>query len=111
MDDFVKELRGGSRYPLYRGLVNFLVVLSYCAAALIVGASLLAARDTPIAIAVGPFVAICVVVLARLIREMLLMVADIADATVSMAARGSEKPNQDWASPTLEDLTGRRREG
>lgn len=98
---YLAQLRGNSAYPVYRGLVGILTIFGYAAAALVLVLGLLSLQglQTMLAIPAAALVAVAV----RLLRELSLMAADMADATVDTAATQADikdrtlgRPNLDW---------------
>jgi len=104
MHSFVSELRARSQYPVYRSIATLALAFGYVVALGLVLAGLFAASSTPNGlgvIAVAAALALAVVLFAHLLRELLLMAADAADALLDIASRESEPAetagaNLDW---------------
>ena len=86
---FLVELRDRSAYPTYRGIVTVVVVIGYIAAVAAAGAGLLAADGPNGFLTVGLALAgaLVIILATYLLRDVLLMVADIADASIVTAAQ------------------------
>lgn len=102
--DFVTQLRSQSHYPYLRGIVRFLVVMGYLLAALValLAVVMFLKMDGPsIVAAVGLGTgAVLIVAAVGVVRELMLMLADIADGVIYVAQAQSEQlppaANQDW---------------
>lgn len=84
-DPFINRLRRESVYPAFRSVIN----LGYwfvIGAAIISAGIALFSGNTVVAISAGTSAAI-VIVFVHFMREAMLMLADLSDATVRMAAR------------------------
>ena len=92
---FVQRMRAQSLYPTWRQLVGFLAVVGYGVAALIllggvVGVWQGGVLGIPILLG-SVVVALFVVLITRVSREGWLMLADLSDAAVRLAAQTEEK--------------------
>lgn len=84
---FASQLREESIYPTFRAVANLLYWCGVVLAVLILLGGLSLAMRAGIAAAIGGVAgAVLVFVLARVGKEMSLMLADLSDATVRMAA-------------------------
>ncbi|MBS0218105.1 MAG: hypothetical protein JSR63_07945 [Proteobacteria bacterium] len=88
---FVRRLRSGSNYPVFRIAVKLLYVVGYLAAAVMFFAGITSSSTaTSLAPSMVMFAAgIGVVILTHLAAETTVMLADIADATTYMAETSS----------------------
>lgn len=99
---FIDELRDGTNYPAFRGLVKVAVALCYLAGLITVAAML--PSGEPGLILMGLVAVSVFLVIVHALYEATMMVADIADATVKSAAEradtaSSPAPNLDWDHP------------
>ncbi|MBO1249391.1 hypothetical protein J1777_06005 [Comamonas denitrificans] len=90
--EFAEQMRAASLYPTFRGLVHviYLVMLVMAGLALVMGLLALTKGEgmTRIAgFAGGVFFAIAIFVFARVAKEGSLMLADLSDAAVQLAAK------------------------
>ena len=84
---FVEIMRAESLYPTWRGLVKWFTWFGYAIALLLLVTGAYSFKSGSAGIAFGFFAAAVVVaILARVWRELSLMVADLADAAVRTAA-------------------------
>lgn len=88
--DYASQMRRNSLYPMWRLLVNIATYAAYAIAAIIAIGAIL--NDD-----VGPMVtwgltlfAALIAVFAKVMKELSLILADMSDATVRMAARGEQ---------------------
>jgi Na+/proline symporter len=86
---FLLEMRSNSAYPTFRGFVGLATAIGYLAAlGVAVFAALGGFRSGNVTTVVwGCCIAILVGVVVAIARELSLMVADIADAIISMASK------------------------
>lgn len=89
--EFVETLRGESIYPTFRAVANLLYWCGIALAVIILlgGLSLSMRAGFPAALG-GIAGSVLVFVFARVGKEMSLMLADLSDATVRMAARAEK---------------------
>lgn len=83
----LSEIRASSCYPAFRMFVQISSVLGYLACAVFAFASF--AGESPGAILLIVPLAILCALLVRVVKEMSLMLADIADTTISSHARSA----------------------
>lgn len=88
---FVKDMRAQSLYPMWRQLVGFLTMVGYVIAVLVLLGSWFAAWKTgvmgiPIFLG-GTALALFIGLMTKVTREGWLMLADLSDAAVRLAAR------------------------
>jgi len=96
---FLSQMRGNSAYPTFRGFVGLATAIGYLAAlGVAVFAALGGFRSGNVStVAWGCCIAILVGVVVAIARELSLMVADIADAAVSLASRQPGSDSQSTA--------------
>lgn len=99
---FINQLRGNSNYPTFRLLAQILVGLFYLAA--IISAVALFAQGVGPGVLGLALIGLCLVVVHAL-YEGTLMLADVADATVRLAAaqaeaEDGEAANLEWDTPS-----------
>lgn len=106
IDGFVNRLRESTAYPSYRGFVSTLTWLSYLIAAGISIFGLLGgfAEGNPLGVVISLVVGILLAVLATVVKEASLMLADIADATLLVASEGKNLPLSNARTPRPADL-------
>ena len=88
MHAFATQMRSDSLYPVWRKLVGLATLLGYLLATLILVTALIAlfgGSVTPGLVGVGG--AVFVAVMVRVAKEAWLMLADLSDASVRMAAQ------------------------
>lgn len=84
---FVSEMRSNSLYPTWRELVKWATWFGYAMAIIVLIGAAIGFKNGQIgAAAVGVGVALLIAVVARVSRELSLMMADLADAAVRQAA-------------------------
>lgn len=105
MNRFVAELRGRSHYPVYRGIASVVLGVGYLIAIVIVVSGLIVGDSASgygfVALVVACAIAACVALFAHLLREVLLIAADAADALLDIASREAAPnegmaPNLNW---------------
>lgn len=79
-------MREQSLYPAWRKIVGFFTLLGYIVAALTLVGGVVAAKGSPMAAIVGVVSAAVIALLAKVGKELSLMLADLSDATVRLAA-------------------------
>lgn len=104
--DFVNELRRRSNYPFLRGAVRFLMMAGYLAAMVVAMAGLFTFTVPSAGISSALFgclllmAAVLIVVLTHVVRELMIMLADIADGVLAVAQYQGEslppRANTDW---------------
>ena len=91
---FLAGMRRNSAYPTYRGFVWLATGIGYLMAVVVALFAVVAGtgggKIKIIMIVEGCFVAILVCVIVTIAREVSLMVADIADAAISLASRQAD---------------------
>lgn len=109
-EQYLAQLRDKSAYPVFRGVVGLVTMLCYLAAAVVFVLGLVGMSQNAGAVFLGSILAVLLALAARVGKEVSLMIADIADATLSMAAQSSpaaleqsEKasssaPSENWQS-------------
>lgn len=84
---FVSDMRSNSLYPTWRELVKWATWFGYAIAIIVLIGAAVGFKNGQIgAAAVGVGVALLIAVVARVWRELSLMMADLADAAVRQAA-------------------------
>lgn len=91
-NQFIDDLRENSIYPTFRSVINLGYVLGLVLAVLLTLGGLVGGyKAGSVSTAFGAvFAAIVIAVIARFMKEASLMLADMSDATVLMAKRGTE---------------------
>jgi hypothetical protein len=89
MTQFLQELRRNSSYPTFRSFVGFATGLGYLVAAGFALAGSLTGQGGPIALGLG--IAFVIGVVVNVVREASLMLADIADAALTLASNQSRE--------------------
>ena len=85
---FVQRMRDESLYPFWRKLVGMVTVLGYIVAGLVLVSALVVMFKGSVGAGFGGVVAAVVIAfMARVAKEMWLMLADLSDASVRLAAR------------------------
>lgn len=84
---FAAELRSDSLYPTWRQLVTVFTIFWYVAAVAIGIGGLIAFKDSFLAGMSALGFALAIAIFARVGKELSLMLADLSDATVRMAAK------------------------
>lgn len=92
----LSEIRNASNYPALRLFVAITTLVGYVAALLFAAAGVLAHGMVDYALPVGIAVAVLLLLLTHLARELLLIAADTADAVVSMATAVPEPAAHDY---------------
>lgn len=87
VQDFADQMRSESLYPAFRTVVKFIYVFGLVLAAVTLLASLFLAAQTGPSAAIGGLIGACVMCLFfKVSKEVSLMVADLSDASVRLAA-------------------------
>jgi hypothetical protein len=88
VSSFLADMRAGSAYPVFRGAVGFVTWLFYAVAAVSAVLAVGASFSSPGLAGAGIFAAIAGVLflVGKLFREAALMLADMADAMIQLAA-------------------------
>lgn len=86
MQTFAAQMREESLYPAWRKIVGIFSVLGYVLAGLVLIGSIFAARESMGALFGGVVLAALIALMARVGKELSLMLADLSDAAVHMAA-------------------------
>ena len=97
---YLEAIRNNSCYPTFRGFVGFFTLIGYLIAAVIAIGSIFSGQIG--AILIGCAVATITALLFRVAKEMSLMLADIADATIDASRTNSARQpiaHQDTDSP------------
>jgi hypothetical protein len=84
---FAEQMREQSLYPTWRKIVGVFTILGYVLAVLVLVGSIIAARQSMGAMFGGIVLAAFIAVMARVGKELSLMLADLSDAAVHLAAR------------------------
>lgn len=85
--DYAEAMRDDSLYPTWRELVKWATWMGYVIAAIVTIGALLALKEGHIKSGLGALGgAVVIVIVARVWRELSLMVADLADAAVRQAS-------------------------
>ena len=85
---FLDQLRAESNYPTFRSVIGVFTLVGYVLAALTAAGAVFSMAKVNIGAGLlGLAVAVFIVIMTRMGKEMSLMVADASDALVRMAAR------------------------
>ena len=82
---YLEALRSGSCYPTFRGFVTVFELFGYLFAAIVAAGGFISGQSG--AVFLGIAGAALIALLIRVAKEMSLMLADIADATIDASAR------------------------
>lgn len=93
-EDYLNHLRGNSLYPNFRGMVNVQVWLGYFFAAITLLGGLFGMKVSTASGPIAFFIAILIVALTKVYKEVVLMLVDVADATVDIA-KNTNKNKED----------------
>lgn len=96
MHKFIDTLRSNTNYPTYRALISVFAAIGYLAAAGIAVVGIIAIDRSPAATILGIALGALIVILTRMLREVWIMAADIADAVVDSASRDSRPAIGDY---------------
>lgn len=88
---FAQHMRAESLYPAWRKIVGFATVLGYIAAALVLIGAVVSSGGSGGQILIGAGSAALIALLARISKEFWLMLADLSDAAVHLAAQARMK--------------------
>lgn len=88
---FAKNMRNDSLYPAWRKIVGFFTILGYVVAVILLIAAFVVGRDSVWSLLVGFGSAAMIALAAKVGKELSLMLADLSDATVRIAARQETK--------------------
>ncbi|MEN1942710.1 hypothetical protein WCE55_02470 [Luteimonas sp. MJ293] len=84
---YLEALRSGSCYPTFRGFITVFELLGYLIAALVAAGGFISGQSG--AMLLGVVGAVLIVLLIRVAKEMSLMLADIADATIDASSKSA----------------------
>lgn len=87
---FAQRMRDESLYPAWRKIVGVSTIFCYVIAALILLVAIISSKGSFLGVLVGAGSAAVIVIIAKVGKELSLMVADLSDAAVRMAA-GKER--------------------
>lgn len=87
LDDFAAKMRDQSQYPVFRTLVGLGTLVGYALAVIVAIGSFVVMRETVMAGLFGLCFAVVIAIFAKAGKEISLMLADLADAAVRLAAR------------------------
>ncbi len=89
---FAERMRSESLYPFWRKLVGLVTILGYVLAAILLIAALISMSNASMTTGmVGIGVAVFVAVITRVGKEASLMLADLSDATIHLAAKNQDR--------------------
>ena len=88
---FAQRMRDESLYPAWRKIVGLSTIACYAIAALILLGSVISTKGSLLGVLVGAGSAALIVIIAKVGKELSLMLADLSDATVHLAARSQER--------------------
>lgn len=88
--DFAEQMRNESLYPAWRKIVGISTIFCYVIAAVILLVAIISSKGSFLGVLVGAGSAALIVIIAKVGKELSLMVADLSDAAVRMAA-GKER--------------------
>jgi hypothetical protein len=83
---FAEQMRAESLYPAWRKIVGLSTIACYILAALILLGSIIGTRGSLLGMLVGAGSAALIVIFAKVGKELSLMIADLSDAAVRVAA-------------------------
>lgn len=84
---FAQRMREESLYPAWRKIVGFFTALGYIVAAIVLMVAVItAAKGSTWAVVIGIGMAAAIALMAKVGKELSLMLADLSDAAVRMAA-------------------------
>lgn len=83
---FAERMREESLYPAWRKIVGIFTILGYVLAGLVLVGAFIAAQHSMGALFGGVVLAAFIALMARVSKELSLMLADLSDATVHLAA-------------------------
>lgn len=89
---FARNMRNDSLYPAWRKIVGFFTILGYVFAVILLVAAFVVGRDSVWTLLVGFGCAAMIALAAKVGKELSLMLADLSDASVRIAARQETKP-------------------
>lgn len=87
---FAQRMRDESLYPVWRKIVGLCTIITYIIAAVGVVASFVSAKGSITAMLVGLALSALIAIFGKAGKELSLMVADLSDATVHLAAKSRE---------------------
>jgi hypothetical protein len=100
-NQYLKDIRKATAYPILRGFATFFAIVGYLLAALIAVVGFLTG-EFPITLAACAG-AVVVVLLAKLGKESALLLADLADATLDIGARTRQEVAAEYTGrPTVQ---------
>lgn len=83
---FATRMREESLYPAWRKIVGFFTIVGYVVAAVVALAAFFSAKGSVMALMIGFGSAALIALMAKVGKELSLMLADLSDAAVHMAA-------------------------
>lgn len=88
---FAEQMRAESLYPAWRKIVGFFTLFGYLVAALVLVGALISGKGSLLAMLAGAGTAAVIALFAKVGKELSLMLADLSDATVHLAAKSQDR--------------------
>ena len=88
---FAADMRSDSLYPTWRMLVGIATVVAYVMALVILLGAIFGSKDNNLTFWGGIVLAVLIVIFAKAGKELNLILADLSDATVRIAARAEQR--------------------
>lgn len=89
---FADRMRGESLYPFWRKLVGLVTILGYVLAVIVLIAAFISMSNASVTAGmVGIGIAVFIAVITRVCKEASLMLADLSDATIHLAAKSQDR--------------------
>lgn len=88
--DYASQMRRNSLYPTWRTLVTIVTLASYALALLILISSIYGLNNASMMAVPGLVASFFIAIVAKAMKEVSLILADMSDATVRMAARAEQ---------------------
>ena len=88
---FAKQMRAESLYPAWRKIVGFFTIIGYITAVIVLIAGFISGKGSTLAMLAGFGFAALIALFTKVGKELSLMLADLSDATIHLAARRQER--------------------
>lgn len=88
---FARQMRAESLYPAWRKIVGLFAIIGYIAAAIMLIAGIISGKGSTLAMLAAFGFAALTALFTKVGKELSLMLADLSDATVHLAARNQER--------------------
>lgn len=89
---FARSMRSESLYPAWRKIVGFFTIFGYLIAVVLLVGAFVSGRGSVWTMAIGLGAAAMIALAAKVGKELSLMLADLSDAAVRLAAQRESKP-------------------